>query len=360
MKRSRQIAIALLCGLLGVADAAVAAHAQQEPGTPDADQVCSAVTQEHADKSAGPANVTHDGAPLPGVPFPDISKGFAGIPHSAQPPLTASQQRILECSYKLPQANAAMPYTLFVPSTYKKGTPTPLVVDLHGYTITPLMQILFDGTTDAAEKHGLIVVAPMGFSVSAWWGSLPSQEVQTAATNPATGKHFTSGELSELDTMTLLKRIRAQYTIDPDRIYIMGHSMGGMGTYYLAAKYNTLWAAAASLSGVGGIKDDATAMRFRNFPTLILHGGSDSIVSVGFSRRSALHLQNVGAQFVYEELPGKDHEFWIRRGAENMARVFDFFAVANKRNQIGFITPEKVPAFTDFPPPGGKLPVPNK
>ena len=40
-----------------------------------------------------------------------------------------------------------MPYTLFIPSGYDPDRPTPLVVDLHGLNISPLMQILFDGTT---------------------------------------------------------------------------------------------------------------------------------------------------------------------------------------------------------------------
>ena len=52
----------------------------------------------------------------------------------------------------------------------RSAKPAPLVVDLHGLNITPLQQILFDGTTDFAEPYGYIVVAPMGFSLSGWWG----------------------------------------------------------------------------------------------------------------------------------------------------------------------------------------------
>src|SRR5215831_758533 len=182
-------------------------------------QSCAPVTQEHADASAGTANVNHDGSPLPGTPAPDISRGFQGIPRSAQPPLTASQKRILECTYHLAEADADMPYALFVPSTYTGGKPTALIVDLHGLNITPLMQMLFDGTTDLAERYGFIVVAPMGFSLSGWWGARSGR--------PA--------ELSELDAMTLLKSMRQHYSVDSDRIYLMGHSMGGAGTYHLGA-----------------------------------------------------------------------------------------------------------------------------
>jgi pimeloyl-ACP methyl ester carboxylesterase len=288
---------------------------------PAAGQHCASLTQAHADASAGTPNVNHDGSALPGTPAPDISRGFQGIPRSAQPPLTASQQRILECSYRLPEAEADMPYVLFVPSTYVPGKPTPLIVDLHGLNITPLMQMLFDGTTDLAERYGFIVVAPMGFSLSGWWGARSGRP----------------GELSELDAMTVLKLVRERYTVDSDRIYLMGHSMGGAGTDHLGGKYNDIWAAVAPISAAGGIADAAAAERFRSFRTLLMHGAKDSIVSVNGSRRAAMLLQGAGAQHVYLEFPDKDHEFWIRRGAENMEKVFLFFATVSKRTNKGFI-----------------------
>jgi pimeloyl-ACP methyl ester carboxylesterase len=302
------------------------AFAQGSPGQLPVGQNCAVVTQAHANASAGTPNVNHDGSPLPGTPPPDISRGFQGIPRSAQPPLTASQQRIFECSYHFDEADADMPYVLFVPSTYVPGKPSPLVVDLHGLNITPLMQMLFDGTTDLAERYGFIVVAPMGYSLSGWWGA--------RAGRPA--------ELSELDAMTVLKLVRERYNIDNDRIYLMGHSMGGAGTYHLGGNYNDIWAGIAPISAAGGIADAAAAERFRSFPTLLMHGEKDSIVNANGSRRAAMLLQGAGAQHVYLEFPGKDHEFWIRRGAENMEKVFLFFATVSKRTNKGFITPDKI------------------
>jgi pimeloyl-ACP methyl ester carboxylesterase len=305
-------------------------------------QTCAFVTADHARDSAGAANIKHDGTALAGTPLPDISKGFNGIPRSPQPALTKSQSRILECSYRLAEANADMPYTLFVPSTYDATKPTPLVVDLHGLNITPLQQILFDGTTDFAERFGFIVVAPMGFSVSGWWGSRPGKAVETAQVKPGGDARYTDTELSEIDAVTLLKTVRTKYNVDPDRIYLMGHSMGGAGTYYLGAKYNDIWAAIAPLSGAGGIPDAAAAERYKTMPVLLMHGEKDSIVSPVFSRRSAMNLQAVGAQHLYLEFPGKDHEFWIRRGAEDMEKVFLFFAMISKRTNVGPIFADMV------------------
>ena len=331
--------VALALGLS--ASPAVAQGARPaSPLTPG--QACEPVTQANADASAGVPNINHDGTPLPGQPPVDISKGFNGIPRSAQPPLTASQKRIFECTYPFAEANADMPYTLFIPSTYDPRTPTPLVVDLHGLNITPLQQILFDGTTDFAERYGFIVVAPMGYSVSGGWGGRAGMPIETARVKPGTDVKYSASELSELDAMTLVKSIRSKYAIDNDRIYLMGHSMGGGGTYYLGGKYNDIWAALAPISGAGGIADAAAAEKYKGMPMLIMHGSKDSIVAVGTSRRSAMALQAVGAQHIYLEFPGKDHEFWIRRGAENMEKVFLFFSTVSKRTTVGPITSDMI------------------
>ena len=329
--------IILAVGLLAV-PGATTAQSSQEVARLAPGQSCAFVTQEHAAESAGTPNIAHDGSALPGIPMPDISQGFRGIPRSAQPPLTASQRRILECTYRLEEANADMPYTLYVPSTYEAGTPTPLVVDLHGLGITPLMQILFDGTTDLAERHGFIVVAPMGFSVAGWWGARAGDPVESADTNPATGEIYRVGELSEIDAMRVLDLMRRSYDIDEDRIYLTGHSMGGAGTYHLGAEYNDVWAAVAPLSAAGGIRDRESAERYRSLPMLLMHGERDSIVPAATSRQSAYWLQKVGAPHLYLEFPGEDHEFWIRRGSENMEKVFLFFDLVSRRTNPGFIT----------------------
>jgi pimeloyl-ACP methyl ester carboxylesterase len=294
---------------------------------------CTAVTQVNADASAGTVNIQHDGTPIAGTPAPDISRGFSGIPRSAQPRLTASQQRILECTRRVEEANADISYALFVPSTYDRQKPAPLVVDLHGLNITPLQQILFDGTTDLAERYGFIVLAPMGFNLSSWWGSRSGTPVATAAVKPGADVRYSNTELAEIDTMALLKSIREHYAVDSDRIFLMGHSMGGAGTYYLGGKYNEIWAGLAPISGAGGIADGA-AERYKSLPTLIMHGAKDSIVPPAASRRAVAALQAAGAPHLYLEFPDKDHEFWIRRGAAQMEKVFLFFNLVSKRTTV--------------------------
>jgi hypothetical protein len=62
-----------------------------------------------------------------------------------------------------------------------------------------------------------------------------------------------------------------------------------------------------------------------------MHGEKDSIVSPATSRRAVAALQAVGAPHLYLEFPGKDHEFWIRRGVPQMEKVFLFFSLVSKR-----------------------------
>jgi predicted esterase len=322
--------------VVATATTAAPAYAQSaaNPARYPPGHTCTAITQASADASAGAVNIHHDGTPIPGVPAPDISRGFKGIPRSAQPPLTASQQRILECRHRLPEANDDIPYMLFMPSTYDPQQPAPLIVALHGLNITPLQQILFDGTTDFAERFGFIVLAPMGFNLSSWWGSRTGTPVDTAASKPGEDVRYSNTELAEIDTMALLKAIREHYAVDGDRIYLMGHSMGGAGTYYLGGKYSDIWAGLAPIAGAGGIAEGA-AERFKGLPTLIMHGAKDSIVPASNSRRAVAALQAVGAPHLYLEFPDKDHEFWIRRGAAQMEKVFLFFNLVSKKTTMG-------------------------
>lgn len=301
---------------------------------------CSFLTEAEAAASAGVPNVTHDGVRLVPQPPPstdpnDAIAQRANIPRSAQPPLTASQQRILMCSYELDQANARMAFSLFVPDNYDPMKPWPLIVNLHGAGVTPLQQMLFDGTTDFAQRDGYIVLAPMGYSTFGGWGPARGTPtpVETADVNPATGAKWTTNALSERDALLVLGIVRATFHVDEDRIYLMGHSMGGFGTFYLGAKYNTLWAGIAPIAG-GGIGPNAPAEAFRSVPVLVMHGAEDNVVRKESSRAAVRELQRVGAQHVYLEFPGLEHEFFIRRGRENMEKVFHFFNLVSRRTNV--------------------------
>jgi dipeptidyl aminopeptidase/acylaminoacyl peptidase len=65
-----------------------------------------------------------------------------------------------------------------------------------------------------------------------------------------------------------------------------------------------------------------------------MHGEQDSIAPAATSRKAVAVLQAVGAPHVYLEFPGKDHEFWIRRGAAQMEKVFLFFSLVSRKTTV--------------------------
>ncbi len=63
--------------------------------------------------------------------------------------------------------------------------------------------------------------------------------------------------------MDVLAEVRRDYKIDPNRIYLMGHSMGGYGTWSIAMAHPDVFAAIGPISG-GAIR--RAWRRSRRFP----------------------------------------------------------------------------------------------
>lgn len=109
-------------------------------------------------------------------------------------------------------------------------------------------------------------------------------------------------------TKELLEKMLESYPIDRDRIYIVGLSMGGMGTFDMVCRFPDLFAAAIPICG--GINPN----RLIGFPSetafRIFHGDADSVVPVRFSREAYLKLKAAGADVEYIEFPGINHGSW--------------------------------------------------
>jgi len=148
------------------------------------------------------------------------------------------------------ETNQDIPYSLFVSSKVKKNNKAPLIVTLHGIggTHTTMMR---PNAIDLAEAGGYILLAPMGYNPRGWYGAPPPQERRGALppgllSDPNDPPNLR--ELSERDTLEVVDLIRKEFKVDDDRTYLMGHSMGGAGTLYLAIKYPQRWAAIAALA----------------------------------------------------------------------------------------------------------------
>jgi predicted esterase len=211
--------------------------------------------------------------------------------------------------YLLKEAGEIMPYRLYIPPAYDGTKAYPMVLALHG----------LGGNEDGmfgqnylalpeAEKRGYILVSPLGYRIDGGYGR--------AATK--------AGALSEADVMQVLARVRRDYKIDDSRIYLMGHSMGGFGTWVLGPKYSTIWAAMAPISGGG---QPASLEKIKDIPEIVIHGDADTTVPVGSSRMMVEAAKKLGIEIKYIEVPGGSH---TNVAAPNMSAIFDFFDAHRK------------------------------
>jgi pimeloyl-ACP methyl ester carboxylesterase len=124
-------------------------------------------------------------------------------------------------------------------------------------------------------------------------------------------------ELSEKDTMYVLAMALKEFNIDNNRIYLMGHSMGGMGSMYIGEKYAPLWAAVACLAGFGSPDPKG---KMKDTPLYFTAGSNDTAGMGG--RTTAERLKAEGMNVEWKEVPGLDHGGII---AGAMPDVFKFF-----------------------------------
>jgi poly(3-hydroxybutyrate) depolymerase len=244
---------------------------------------------------------------------------FLPVAAAQEPAAKPTTSRIEKKTYDFKDAGKEMEYALFVPSTYDKEKKSPLIVALHGLGSNPQQIMRYRGLTDLAEKHGYVVAAPMGYNSRGWYG----------VRGPKGGQKDDPenlGELSEKDVMNVLEIVRKDYSIDPDRIYLMGHSMGGGGTMHLGIKYPDLWAGLAPIApalfrpakDVEGVK---------HIPVMLVQGDKDNLCPVAVARKWADEMKKLEMTHEYVEIAGGDH---VSVAAQNLPKIFEFFN-AHKR-----------------------------
>jgi predicted esterase len=285
----------------------------------------------------------------------------AQAPPSAQPPPTPGRggrgpipvdPRVQIRMHHFADTNEDIPYALFVSSKVKRDKKAPLIVTLHGLggTHTTMMRQV---ALDLAEAGGYVLLAPMGYNPRGWYG-IPAGPrrggpPRGAAQNPTAAPPSSSSaapaaparqgpprgafanvndppnlrELSEKDSLNVIELIRKEYKIDDKRTYLMGHSMGGAGTYYLAVKYPQKWAAIAALAPAAFSLDPNSLSKIPKMPAMVVHGDMDTAVPVSLSRTWVETMKSLKMPYEYIEVPGGDHGSVI---TSHQREVFAFFA----------------------------------
>lgn len=221
-------------------------------------------------------------------------------------------------TYYFEEAGMDMPYCVYASSKVRADRPAPLIIGLHGAGTGP--GIMCNTTiVDQVEAGGYVIAAPMGYNERGGYGA-PRRGGSNDAEEPAN-----ISELSEQDVMNVFHMMLEEYNVDEDRIYLMGHSMGGGGTMYLGPKYAGIWAAIAPIAGAGGRENQTELLqklKDAGVAVIVSHGADDATVPVQGSRDLAAELKAMGIESQYVEMPGVGHGPIINLAQE---QIFEFF-----------------------------------
>ena len=165
-------------------------------------------------------------------------------------------------------------YGLFVPPAYDPEVAFPLVVCLHGAGFTG-DSYLERWATRLGGSH--ILACPT--SMAGTWWTRRSEELVLAT----------------------IKTVRAQYRIDPDRIYLTGMSNGGIGAWIIGMHHAPRFAAVAPMaSGIDQVLFPFLE-NLRHTSLYVIHGAKDRIMPVWLSRNATNELARLGIAFTYRE-----------------------------------------------------------
>ena len=154
----------------------------------------------------------------------------------------------------------AREYLLYVPASYDRAKPTPLVISMHGGAMWPAAQKEIDRWDRVADEHGFIVVYPSGVS-----GRGP--RAWRAGREPGLTRDVQF--ISEL-----IDTLRASYNIDPTRVYANGLSNGGGMSFALSCRLSDRIAAVGVVATAIFLPWSACTDE-RPVPMIAFHGTDD-------------------------------------------------------------------------------------
>jgi predicted peptidase len=176
-------------------------------------------------------------------------------------------------------------YLLFLPNGYDKSADRwPLILYLHGGSLRgdDIGQIKRLGLAEKVEadpNFPFIVVSPLCHKGEIW---------------------------TDVDALgAVLDEVARTHRVDPDRLYVTGHSMGGRGALYAAYKMPDRFAAVVSLGPVGPIT--AWADKLATVPLWLFHGPNDQFTPLKEVEELVHAVELAGGHPQLTALPGRDH-----------------------------------------------------
>ncbi len=199
-------------------------------------------------------------------------------------------------------------YALYLPDGYdpKAKTRWPLIVFLHGMgdrgpDLSKLTESKWSPLAHAKQTPGFpfILVAPQCPGDERWTSDIP---------------------------IACLDEVMHKYHVDPDRVYLTGVSMGGIGAWRFALDYPDRFAAVAVVSGYG-YPDEAE--KVVSLPIRVYQGAVDKVVTLEKAQEMVDAVKSKGSKTVEMIVyPSMGHEAWEKAYAD--PALYDWF-LTNKR-----------------------------
>ena len=194
-------------------------------------------------------------------------------------------------------------YRLILPENYDAKNTYPLILFLHGAgergsDNTKQLNNCVQNIANSAPNA--IIVAPQCSDGNQWVDTPWSNSIYS------TDDVAESNELQMV--MLLLDKLKKEYSVDTDRIYASGISMGGFGTWDLITRHPNTFAAAIPVCGGA---DPSKAELVKDIPIYTFHGENDWDVPVAGTRAMVEAIKSAGGKKItYTEYPGMGHNIW--------------------------------------------------
>jgi predicted peptidase len=200
----------------------------------------------------------------------------------------------------------------YTPKDYNRDTLKrwPLIIYLHGGSRrgTDLIKLYADGIPDQlyrGREFPFIIIAPQCPEHIRW----------------STDNWFEN----------LYKEVNDKYRIDTNRVYLTGFSLGGAGTWYIAAKYPDKFAVIAPMSGFTSHMDyiDNNIDMLIDMPIWAFHGKIDNVVPFEETERIIKKLDGKNKDLRFSVEPEVGH--WINWLVYPNQELYDWFLKYDKR-----------------------------
>ncbi|MEA4884879.1 MAG: alpha/beta hydrolase-fold protein [Clostridia bacterium] len=177
---------------------------------------------------------------------------------------------------------------LYVPQSYDRAKAWPLVVFLHGSGEK-------GNDLDLVKVHGIPRVAEH------------DPDLPFLAVSPQC-PHNSCWDALLTELYELVCTVKGEYSVDANRVYLTGLSMGGHGTWLFALEHPREFAAIVPICGwLDNLED---VCKLKGIPTWAFHGAMDPVVPLRESERVVDALKGCGGDVRFTVLPKAEHDSW--------------------------------------------------